>query len=295
MTGPTFEITLLGRPRLRSTAGPIALSPSTSLLCAYLALAPADGCSRETAAAQLFVDTPLPSARRRLSTALWRLRSEVRAIAGVDLVAAADDAFLRLDPTLDLSRDTEAFEALVAPALAKPHEALTPEDATCLEKAVALHRGELVEPCLDEWVLAARTRIEALYLTALDHLVVHHGRHGDSHKVRQYGELALTLEPLCEDLHRHLMAAYADVGRDDLVERTFERCRSALLAELGVDPMPETVALYSRLRRGECEPPESLAALMADLQRARRDVARLSAVVERAIAHVEHFPQQRCR
>ena len=42
---------------------------------------------------------------------------------------------------------------------------------------------------------------------------------------------ALAMEPLREDVHRHLMTAYAAAGRDDLVERQFERCRQVLLDE----------------------------------------------------------------
>ena len=286
MSGPIFDIALLGRPRLRTMSGPIHLSPGSSILCAYVALAPDGGCSREKAASQLFVDTPLPSARRRLSTALWRLRTEVRAAAGVDLVEATEDAQIQLHPAIKTTLDTEAFKALAAPALSASPQELTPVGAASLERAVALYHGQLVEPCLDEWVIAERTRIENLYLTALDHLVVYFGGHRDHQKVRYFGEIALGLEPLREDLQRHLMEAYAESGRHDLVEHTFERFRSRLLAELGADPMPETVALYSHLRRGEYEVPASLAALMTELQRARRDVARLSAVVERSIEHL---------
>ena len=43
-----------------------------------------------------------------------------------------------------------------------------------------LHRGALVEECDDEWVIADRYRLENLYLTALDHLVQHHGGRGRS-------------------------------------------------------------------------------------------------------------------
>ena len=52
--------------------------------------------------------------------------------------------------------------------------------------------------------------------------------------VTKYGQLALNLEPLREDVHRHLMNAYAAVGRIDLAESQFERCRLLLRQE--VDP-----------------------------------------------------------
>lgn len=289
MSGPRLELVLLGTPHLIGAAGPIALSPGPSMLCAYLALAPEDGQRRQVAAAQLFADCPEPVARRRLRTALWRLRAEVRSATGTDLVECTHDDRVRLSPAVEMALDTQAFEGLVGPALEIGPEALTPDLASCLEGAVTLHRGRLLEPCDDDWVLAERTRIETLYLTTLDYLVVHHGRQGEHVKVRHYGELALALEPLREDVHRHLMTAYAAAGRDDLVERQFERCRQVLLDELGADPLPETIALYSRLRAGVPEPSPSLAALRRDLERARREVDRLAAVVDRALEHLQRM------
>jgi DNA-binding SARP family transcriptional activator len=291
VTAPRLELTLMGSPRLRCAAEPIALSPGPSLLCAYLALSPGEGRRREVAAAQLFADSPEPLARRRLSTALWRLSTEVRSAVGIDLVARTHDDRVRLSPSVEMSLDTTAFEALVLPALGVRPECLTAELAASLRRAVALHGGELVEQCRDDWVLVERSRIEALYLTALDYLVVHHGQRGEHAEVSRYGELALTLEPLREDVHRHVMSAYAAAGRDDLVERQFERCRRVLVDELGVDPMPETVALYSRLRHGSTLvppslAPPSLAALRADLERARRDVDRLACLLDRTLDHL---------
>lgn len=273
----------MGTPRLCNAAGPIALSPGPALLCAYLALAPREGRRREVAAAHLFADSPEPAARRRLSTTLWRLRTEVRTVVGIDLVARTHDDRVRLSPSVDMSLDTQAFEALVRPALELAPGSLTTELATRLERAVRMHGGELVESCRDDWVLVERSRIETLYLTALDYLVVHHGQRREHGKVSRYGEMALTLEPLREDVHRHLMAAYAAAGRQDLVERQFERCRRVLLEELGADPMPETVELYAQLRPDTTATPPSYAVLRADLERARRDAQRLAGLLDRVL------------
>jgi DNA-binding SARP family transcriptional activator len=284
-----LELILLGMPRLIGTTGPIPLSPGTSLLCAYLALAPKDGRRRQVAATQLFADCPEPVARRRLSTALWRLRTEVRTATGVDLVKCTRDDRMRLSPAVEMALDTQDFEGLVAPALEAPPDALTADLASRLERAVSIHGGQLIEPCGDEWVLAERTRIETMYLTALDYLVVHHGKQGAHLKVRRFGELALAMEPLREDVHRHLMTAYAAAGRDDLVERQFERCRQVLLDELGTDPLPETIGLYARLRHGDSALSPSLSALRTDLERARREVDRLAIVVDRALQHLRQM------
>ena len=131
--------------------------------------------------------------------------------------------------------------------------------------------------------------MESLYVSALDHLIRYFGAHTDVAAVTRYGELALDLEPLREDVHRHLMVAYGAAGRDDLVERQFERCRMVLLRELGADPMPETLAAYARLRGGSSSASATVAALVAELERAKRDVVRLGAAVDRALDRLRHM------
>lgn len=277
---------LLGAPTLLTGDNPVALSPGASLLCAYLALSPKEGRSRDVVAAQLYGDCPSATARRRLNTALWRLRTEVRTSTGVDIIAADGARRVALSSAIEVALDSRLFEQLVAPALAGKPEDLTSTQASALEAAVSMHRGELVEVCDDEWVLTERARIENLYLTALDYLLQFYGARGEVGAIAKYGDMALALEPLREDIHRHLMASYSAALRDDLVERQFERCRAALLEELGADPMPETIALYSRLRRGDATPNASVDALTTELVRARREIARLGEIVDRALDHV---------
>jgi DNA-binding SARP family transcriptional activator len=286
MSHDLLSLNLFGIPALSSTTGPVAISPGAALVAAYLALGPAEGRSREAAATQLFADSPVGLGRRRLSTAVWRLRTEVRAVTGYDLITTSADRLV-ISPEVQVTTDAVVFENLVRPVLATRAEALDDDAVARLERAVSLHRGLLVESCRDEWVLAERTRLENLYLTALDYLLIHYGARGELGAVGKYGELALAIEPLREDLHRHLMAAYGAAGRDDLVERQFERCRRLLVDELGVDPMPETVALYARLRQGRGVATDpTVCALVADLEAARRDLGRLTVVIDRALDHL---------
>lgn len=289
MPAPQLTLNLLGPPTLVSGGAPVTLSPSATMLCAYLALAPREGRARSVAAAHLFADCSEPAARRRLNTALWRLRTEVRSSVGVELVVGDGGRSVCLNDAVEVTVDATRFEELVLPVLCVEPTGLTHGDAARLEGAIALHRGLLVEPCHDDWVLADRYRIENLYLTALDYLVQHHGARGDVGAVARYGELALDLEPLREDIHRHLMTAYGAAGRVDLAERQFERCRMVLVQELGADPMPETIALYSRLAHGGGERSAGLDPLVAELERARREVVRLGAIVDRALERLRQL------
>lgn len=289
MVTTQLTLRLLGAPTLLTGDKPLVLSPGATLLCAYLALAPIEGRSRETAAAHLFADCPSPTARRRLNTALWRLRTEVRSLTGVEIVAPDNGRRVALSPAIDVALDSRQFEQLVSAALETRAVELTPAQASALEAAVSLHRGALMEQCDDDWVLAERGRIEDLYLTALDHLLQYYGARAEVGAIAKYGDMALAIEPLREDIHRHLMSAYAGCARDDLVERQFERCRAVLLDELGADPMPETIALYSRLTRRDSAASPSVGALTAELERARREIARLSDIVDRALDHVSRM------
>lgn len=289
MAHARLSLNLLGSPSLAIEERPVALSPSSALLCAYLALSPSEGRPRSTAATQLFADCSAPTARRRLNTAVWRLKNEVRVHTGVDIVEASDDRRVGLNSSVSVTVDTAVFEELVEQPLRLRPDDISADDAERLERAVALHRGRLVECCDDEWVLAERHRFESRYLAALDHLVRFHGAQGDLDRVARYGELALDLEPLREDIHRHLIHAYGAAGRDDLAERQFERCRMLLLEELGADPMPETIAAYSRACRKQGAPTTEMTALVSELERARRDVARLAASVERALEQLRQL------
>jgi DNA-binding SARP family transcriptional activator len=277
---PVLSLNLLGPPALVSANGPVSLSPSVIMLYAYLALAPREGRPRSIAAAQLFADCSERLARRRLNTTLWRLKAEVRSSTGLDVVASTDPRTVALNSAVDVTTDAAVFQKLVNPVLNVVPAALDDKAVARLETAVTLRRGRLVETCHDDWILAARYHIDNLYLTTLDYLIQHHGARGDVSAVTAYGERALELEPLREDLHRHLISAYGAAGRIDLAERQFERCRAYLLEELGAEPMPETIATYSRLRVAGISRPMTMAALVAELERARQEVVRLIATVD---------------
>ena len=259
------------------------------MLFAYLALAPGDGRPRSAAAAQFFADCPEALARRRLNTALWRLKAEMRSRTGADLVVRRGVRSIGLDTDVDFSIDVSMFEDLVGPVLRQSPTGLSQADTDRLLSAIGLHHGPLLESCDGDWVLADRYRIENLYLTALDYLIQHFGARGEIEAVTKYGQLALDMEPLREDVHRHLMLAYAASGRTDLAESQFERCRLLLRQELGTDPMPETVALRLQIVRGRTDDDMQFAALVTELERARADVTRLAASVDRALDRLRNL------
>jgi DNA-binding SARP family transcriptional activator len=285
-----LSLRLLGRAALFAGGTAIDLSPGATMLVAYLALAPDDGRARSTAAAQLFADCPETAARRRFNTALWRLQSETRAKAGADLVVRRGARRVGLDSDVGLVVDVAVFDDLVSPVLRHDPANLTQADTDRLMSAVDIHRGPLLQSCNDDdWVLTDRYRIENLYLTALDYLIQHYGTRGEIAAITRYGQLALDVEPLREDVHRHLMKAYAAVGRIDLAESQFERCRLLLRRELGTDPMPETMALRLQIVQRRTGDEVHFAALVTELEHARVHMTRLTASVDRALDQLRNL------
>lgn len=314
MSQLALEVRVLGSAWVGTHGVRLHLSPSAANALAFLALGPREGRARAAMAASLFGGCADTVARRRLATALWRLRQELRLALGCDVVDSDADTRVRIAPDVTLSVDAVSFLLAVEPHLASPAESLTTDDAARLERAVDGYGGELLESSLDEWVLTERIRLTTVYLAALDLLVQHHGSRRAGEQVRRYASRILELEPLREDYHRHAMTAYARAGRPDLVERQFELCRLALQKEFGADPLPETVALYGRLTAGGTDPtagfgsygshdststtgdarrtPPTITALVADLERARRDVRELACLVERALDAVLRLGSQ---
>jgi len=279
-----LQVHVLGAPWVGAGGAQLPLSPSAATTLALLALAPHDGLSRTRMATQMFADCPEPVARRRLSTALWRLRTELRDTVGHDVLDSACPSRVALLPDVEVRVDAREFRDRVTPVLHQPAETMTPDMAAVLESAAESYRGSLLEPNYDDWVVFERDRLANLYLAVLDQLVQYHGQRRDAAKVATYAEKALVLEPLREDLHRHVMVAYQRAGRPDLASRQFELCRLALLQELGADPMPETIALHTRIMIGDgSATADDLAGLVADLERARREVLELATIVERAL------------
>ena len=62
---------------------------------------------------------------------------------------------------------------------------------------------------------------------------------------------ALEADKLAEGLYRQLMLFYQQLQRKAEAIEVYNRCRKALVANLDVDPSPETQALYQSLIAGE--------------------------------------------
>ena len=144
--------------------------------------------------------------------------------------------------------DIEEFDQLVACAAGLPPLAAL----TALNAALALVRGQVLE---DEPYSDWAEQLRITYTQKQVQVLIDAGRlsllSGEASAALTFAEQAVLLHPLAESAYQVLMAASYALWRQEDALRAFDRCRTLLADELGVDPMDETVALHLAILRHE--------------------------------------------
>ena len=271
-SGAELELRVLGPVRLWRGGAAVALTNrKTQALLLVLALD--GGASRASLCALLWPDLDEPSARRNLRRELARLRE-----AGVPEAFRVDDDHLH--PGATLSCDLLRAEATPELALSAWHGELA--DGLQLDDA----------PLFAPWLSAARERALRLRFSALEAAATAAEARADLPAALGHVQALLSEDGLQERYHRQAMRLMAATGQREAALRQFERCQALLAAELGLAPMPETVALAQSLRGAASvaapspmRPPQALPERLPFVGRAA-EVARLQAAWARRTAVV---------
>jgi DNA-binding SARP family transcriptional activator len=97
---------------------------------------------------------------------------------------------------------------------------------------------------LTGWVEKIRTEIQELLVRALEGYAEICLKTGQAELATQMASQAISLEPFRETGYQKLMLAQAALGNRGEALRSYHRCRVLLSDELGVDPSPDTEAVY---------------------------------------------------
>jgi DNA-binding SARP family transcriptional activator len=142
--------------------------------------------------------------------------------------------------------DLDVFDELVTEASSSD----LPRRRRLLEEAMRLVRGEVFE---DEpyapWAEAIRDTYERRHIQALIDASEAAVLEGDRHVGADYALEATAMDPLNERGYRALMLATYALGQQEAALRAFERCRSVLAFEFGVDPLDQTMELLAAIQR----------------------------------------------
>ncbi|MCS7220690.1 MAG: BTAD domain-containing putative transcriptional regulator [Anaerolineae bacterium] len=244
-----LECHLFGELRVFLDGQPIEPFPTqkTQSLFCYLILYRHRRHPRSVLINTFWPESDEHSARRCLSTTLWRLRRTLRDEREVPILLIHGDV-IGLNPRYPCWLDVADFEQICQDLNEIPGHALTPTQAESLKGAVALYQGDLMEGTYDDWCLVERERLANLYLQALMRLMSFFREHKQPAEAIAYGQHILTLDPLQESAHRELMRLYCQIGDRAAAIRQYELCREWLAQELGIEPMPETTRLYQEIR-----------------------------------------------
>lgn len=230
------RIELFGAPRVLRGAVEIRLPVKKSLaLLAYLAV---EGrATRAKLAALFWGDSGGEAARRNLRRELHRLRE---ADLGDLLVADAESVTLAESVQSDVGDFCAALAARNRVA------------------AVAAWHGPLMDGFdlaeseeFDRWLASRRDDFARRYATAALTLATEREASGDARGALALHSQLIQNDPLQESHYAAAMRLHYLLGERGRALELFERCRSTLAKELGLQPLPETAALAERIRAAD--------------------------------------------
>jgi WD40 repeat protein/DNA-binding SARP family transcriptional activator len=194
----------------------------------------------------VFAGDPTPAARTTVRSYVARLRKVIAGDgSGSAVVTRAPGYMLEVpDDAFDVAR----FEDLVAEGRSR----LARDDAvaasSALREALALWRGDAYTEFADEdWARPEAQRLGELRLVASENLVDAELACGRAAELVPQLETLVAEHPLREAFQAQLMLALYRTGRQADALRAFQRYRTLLVEEMGLDPSPELAELERRI------------------------------------------------
>lgn len=204
-------------------------------LLAYLVFYPGVSRSRDELGEMLWPEAATDLQRRNLRQAIFFLRRHLEPADGTGApVILSDFAGIRIDPAT-VQTDVAEFERLAASS--------SPDD---LITAVPLYRGPLLASFTEEWIEPERQRLRDLYIAVLRRIVREFADKRDFDSAIGYAHRAIQEDPYREESHRALIQLYVATGRAHAARDQVNELKRNL-AELGIEPSRETMALVQKL------------------------------------------------
>jgi SARP family transcriptional regulator, regulator of embCAB operon len=220
----------------------LALPSGSRKLLAFLALRDRPA-PRHLVAATLWPDASPQDAASSLRSALWRLKPTASAAVIVE--------DLDLSPHPDVRVDVRESRALAHRVL-DPSREIRPGDETAA--AIASLSVDILPGWYDDWVVIENEEWHQLRLHALEAMAVHLTRKGRWAESVIAALAAIRAEPLRESAHAALIKVFLAEGNQKEALESFNRYRSMLRAELGIEPTAQITSLVANLGRRHDDP-----------------------------------------
>jgi len=248
MTNDTPVMTLLGSPAVRAgnRRQKLPFAGQTRRLFVYLAGHANLGVRRDCLLEELWTDIVPSKATSNLNTAIWRIKHGLNPIRGFAIESV--DGVVRLEVSEPATIDCHVLESSVAEAAFTSESAkLTDGQYERLLKAVENCKGPFLDGYSDHWVLPLREKFAALHIRALTILMRDRAACGHYDAALEFGNDILRLDSFREGIQREVMWLYALNGQRAQAIVQFRRLSDLLAREMGIEPMPETIALHGKI------------------------------------------------
>ncbi|MEZ4710313.1 MAG: BTAD domain-containing putative transcriptional regulator [Caldilineaceae bacterium] len=247
---PLLELYLFSAPHCLIDGAPIQgfATRKAEALLIYLAVTQQIH-RRDSLTALFWPEMGEKHARNNLRRTLSNLRKLVGSHLRIDRYTVA------FDKQSPYRLDVEQFEALMSPLRTAKTRAAAP--VATLEEALALYRADFLAgfmvqdaPHFDEWVQLKGQQLHGLAVHGLEQLTTLYMQQHDFEAALRTTQRQLALEPWLEPAHQQSMRLLALTGRRTSALAQFEICCKVMAEEFGVEPQPETVALYHQIKAG---------------------------------------------
>lgn len=246
-----LKLFLFGTPRLEIDGQAIDLNLRKAwALLSYVALNKQTH-SRDTLATMFWAENDQKTARANLRRTLYRLHQAT----DIEVLTATAET-IELNPNLDLWVDVSAYQILI-----------NTDDSDKIEKfelAVQYYVDDFLSgfslldsPIFDEWQFFKHEEFQQSLTHTLNFLVDEHSKNQYWDQSIPFARRLVTLDPLNESTHRHLMELYAWTDQKAAALRQYQTCERLLADELGDAPDNATQALYASIRTGQFAKPPS--------------------------------------
>jgi DNA-binding SARP family transcriptional activator len=241
-----ITVSLTGSFAIREGAGRrrLHIAGNTKRLLMLLAANFNHGLRRASLIADIWPRSDAQHGSSALNSALWRLKLSVNEIPGLKIHCIDDIVYLSVNSpaVVDVAVLQQAVERT------ESMDQLGVDDRAVVRRAVKLCNGPFLDGCEDHWALPMRERHDSNYIRALLILMRDAARQRAFERAIQYGREALNLDPFREGTQRDVMRLYVQNGQRVKALRQYEVLRQLLDDDFAIEPMPETVELYKRIR-----------------------------------------------
>jgi DNA-binding SARP family transcriptional activator len=247
---PLLTIRLLGSFRLTAVDHQAIGLDQARLqeLLAYLLLHRGRPVPRHKTAFLFWPDSSEKQALTNLRNLWYRLR---QALPYADRCLTADDLTMQWRADAPCWLDVAVFEDHLAQAQTAVHDN---EQLHHLAQAVSLYGGDLLPGFYSDWLLAERELLAQGYLDALERLAALLEQRCSYREALGYARRLVRADPLHEAAYRRLMDLHLALGDRASALRVYHTCATILRHEMGVDPSPETQAVYQRVLMVDARP-----------------------------------------